>query len=163
MIKQTLKVIAKPNKDIFELPSNFHDLFFDSGKTAFNTIREPLLDELQFYPPELPNQRYVRTYRLRNGWTVTIKRINKTSFMIEVKNPTEYTSDVMGSLALSPSEAASFQSDIHQGRWQLATVVLQEQYTEFLQELNDVLADALKPYGTVVNLNRQFQFQIGSS
>ena len=162
-VKQTLKVIAKPDKSIFELPDEFHDLFFDSGKTAFNTKREPLLDELQYYPPELPNQRYVRTYRLRNGWTVTIKRLSKSKFMIEVKNDTDYATDVMGSLALSPSEAGRFQHDIHKGRWQLTTVVLQEQYTEFLQELNDVLTDALKDYGAVLNFNRQFEFQVGSS
>ena len=43
-----------------------------AGQVYVNPIRESLTDDIrpeaQIYPPERPNQRYVRTYRLQKGW-----------------------------------------------------------------------------------------------
>lgn len=135
--------------EIEGLVNDFPRIAFETGDESFKVIREPLLDTLRFYPPKLPNQRYVRTFKLRRGWKAFIQRIDSNRFAIVVSNDTDYTSFVVGTLAQTESVAASFQSAIHQGRWRLATTTVEEQFNEFLRVYDKKLSEKLSNLGIV--------------
>jgi hypothetical protein len=156
MIKQTLKTISRVDKDIEQFVKDFNRMSYELGETAFKSIREPLLDELKFYPPTLPNQKYIRTYRLRRGWKAGIKRLNGVTFALIVSNDVEYARFVVGSLAQAESAAASFQAAIHQGRWPLASKTVGYWYDAFLEELDDAFAKELSQFGTIRKTRRAF-------
>lgn len=156
MIKTTLKTISRPSKDISQFAKEYNKLAYEAGQEAFSAIREPLLDELKFYPPELPNQRYVRTYRLRRGWKAGVKRINGNTYSLVVSNDTEYTAFVVGSLAKTVSAAQRFQAAIHRGRWLLATETVQFWFNAYLEEIDKRFTDKFSDFGTVVNRQRAF-------
>ena len=132
-----------------ELVKDFPKIALETGREAFAVQREPLLDTLKFYPPELPNQKYIRTYRLRRGWKAYIEKINGNKFAFVVSNNTEYASMVVGSLAQAVSIAASFQADIHRGRWKLATTTVGLAFDDFLKEYDKQLSVKLSKYGKV--------------
>lgn len=48
------------------------------------------------YPPERPNQRYIRTFTLQRGWRRSPARRTGGAVEVDVSNPTEYAPDVMG-------------------------------------------------------------------
>lgn len=156
MIKQTLKTISKPDKDIAVFAKEYNKLAYEAGQSAFGAIREPLLDELKFYPPELPNQQYVRTYRLRRGWKAGIRRIKGNTYSLVISNDTEYAAMVVGSLAQAVSAAARFQHAIHQGRWPLAANTVKFWQDVYLEEIDKAFTDLMKPFGRVVNTRRAF-------
>ena len=150
MIQTTMKSNFTPFFDsLGKFAEDFPRIAFETGQTAFKKTREPLLDELRIYPPKLPNQKYIRTFKLRRGWKVFIQRINPKSFAIVVSNNVDYTSFVVGSLAIAESVADSFQADIHRGRWKLATITVQEQFHEFLIEYDKQLEKQLGQFGTI--------------
>lgn len=67
------------------------------------------------YPPELPNQRYVRTYRLRDGWLDRAPdvRLAGDTLLGILTNPTPYGPDVMGDT----------QEPIFQRRWRTVDTI----------------------------------------
>ena len=134
MIRTTIKTnFPSVIDDIVDFIDVFPDIAFKIGKESFEIIREPLLDTLRIYPPELPNQKYIRTFKLRRGWKAGIQRIDHNRFAIVVSNDVEYTSFVVGSLSEALALAVSFQADIHRGRWELATLTVQHQFDDFLR------------------------------
>lgn len=150
MIRQRFESTFEPFlKEYEQFARDFPKIAYETGQEVWNVKREPLLDTLQFYPPELPNQKYIRTYRLRRGWKAYIQRINPNSFAIVVSNDVEYTSFVVGSLAQAVSVAASFQADIHRGRWSLATTTVGMAFDDFLKAYDDKIASKLAKFGTV--------------
>lgn len=155
-VKTTLKTISTPDKDIVVFAKDFNRLIYELGTKAFRPIQSPLLDELQFYPPPLPNQRYVRTYRLRQGWKAGIRRLNGNTYAMVISNDVEYTQQVVGSLAQVESVAARFQDAIHRGRWPLATTTVKFWQEAFLELLEEKVASDLSHYGTVRNSRRAF-------
>jgi hypothetical protein len=68
--------------------------------------------EAQVYPARLPKQRYVRTYRLRRGWTVSPTRLEANGDIVtEILNDVPYAPKVHG------DSAGRGQARIHAGRW----------------------------------------------
>ncbi len=132
-----------------QLAKDFPKIALETGREAFGDIREPLLDTLRVYPPKLPNQKYVRTFKLRRGWKAFIQPISPNSFAVVVSNDTDYTSFVVGSLAQAVSTAAQFQADIHRGRWNLATTTVSIAFEDFLKAYDKRLASKLSKFGTV--------------
>lgn len=57
---------------------------------------DAIVTEAQDYPPELPNQRYVRTFKLRDSWRRMAAQRQGKSVTVNVSNPIEYGPDVMG-------------------------------------------------------------------
>lgn len=76
-----------------------------------------LQHEMQIYPPELPNQKYIRTFALRRGW-FTRETVQGGDLVGEVGNAVRYAPQV---------QEVEEQKPIHQGRWQTTRSVLQEQ------------------------------------
>jgi hypothetical protein len=59
------------------------------------------------YPPELPNQRYIRTWRMLHGWWWEREHTGKGEVVINVTNKMRYTKWV---------KDARYQANIHVGR-----------------------------------------------
>lgn len=61
-------------------------------------IGAPLVAQAQVYGPELPNQRYQRTYTLRDGWRDSQPQVTASgdSVTISHANPVAYAEDVQG-------------------------------------------------------------------
>lgn len=55
-----------------------------------------IVKEAQDYPPELPNQRYQRTYNLRDSWRRSQARRTGRSVIVDIDNAMEYGPAVMG-------------------------------------------------------------------
>ena len=155
-VRTTLKTISEPDKNLEHFVDDFTSIAQELGNKAFAKIREPLLDELKFYPPALPNSRYVRTYRLRRGWKAGIARLGTDRFGFVVSNDVEYTVFVVGSLAQAESAAARFQADVHKGRWLLATKTVKFWFEAYLEELEKEFANELSDFGTIRNVQRAF-------
>lgn len=148
-VRTKLLPVKNSDSDFQVLIDDIYGIAFDAGKEAYKVIQTPFLDELKFYPPERPNQKYVRTYKLRRGWKVSIKRIDANSFALVVSNATEYTSFVVGSLAQTESAAASFQAAVHRNRWELGFNIVQRWFESYLDEFNKAMANELKRFGKV--------------
>ena len=85
-----------------------------------NGFGDTVIDAVQVYPPELPNQRYRRTYALRGSWRK--RRAGPTTMHIESMN-VGYAPYVMGD---------GRQARIHQGRWNTDEQIAR-QYEPILQ------------------------------
>lgn len=88
-------------------------------------IKPLFLDELRYYPPKLPNQKYVRTYRLRDSFSVEYTIDNGVFTMVAKSTPPGgftaanwYAPYVVGVIDFR-SRAAAIEpiASIHAGRW----------------------------------------------
>jgi hypothetical protein len=81
-----------------------------AAQTGMEDAIKSMADILADYPPELPNQRYVRTNALHEGWVDTEPVFKPIASGIEgsLHNPVEYTPEVEGDAT---------QADVHKGRW----------------------------------------------
>jgi len=156
VIRSKFEVQTKPIDALVDYTKNYRDLVQEYGQDAFKQIEPHLLDELRFYPPPLPNQRYVRTYRLRGGWKAGIIQIGSDKFAMVISNDTEYAAMVVGSLAQSESVAANFQRSIHKNRWPLATLTVKFWQEAFLEILLETMVDDMNRLGTIKNKTRAF-------
>lgn len=69
---------------------------FQGFDSEFEAEGDEIVREAQIYPPEKPNQRYVRTFDLQGAWRRgDAARRGRTIEMV-VANAMEYASDVMG-------------------------------------------------------------------
>lgn len=72
-----------------------------------DAVRDAALPTLRIYPPELPNQRYVRTEELKHGW-----QANAAGTVITLDNPVDHA---------IPVYSDTDQAAIHRGRWKTLT------------------------------------------
>jgi hypothetical protein len=154
MIRQRVQTTFIQDTPFGKLPKAWPSIVFEIGKESFEEIRDPMLSELQFYPPKLPNQKYIRTYKLKQGWKVGYSKINANTFAVTVSNDTDYTSFVVGSLDINLSEAVKFQASIHRNRWPLASKTVGTRFDDFVQRLDEKLNDKLSTIGTVIVKSR---------
>jgi hypothetical protein len=155
MIRTTVKQNTRALDELDAFMDDFARLASDIGERAFNRIQEPLLDELRYYPAPRPNQKYVRTFRLRDGWTVDYKRASG-GFEIVVGNRTPYTKFVVGSLAQARAAAASFQAWMHKGRWPLAVETVNFWLEAFSEEFRAEFNQELAAFGSASSSRRGF-------
>lgn len=155
-VKMTLKTISEPDNDLLHFVDDFTSIAQDIGQETFRDIENNLLDELKFYPPPPPNNRYVRTYRLRAGWKAGITRISNDRFALVVSNDTEYTAFVVGSLAQALSVAARFQADVHKNRWRLASETVAFWFDAYLEKVDAGFKTELSKFGRIRNTRRAF-------
>jgi hypothetical protein len=88
------------------------------------TLRSALVGALQVvrenakqYPSTLPNQQYIRTYVLRDGWQYSEPQIHGQSISGDVYNDVPYAPDVMG---------AGTQEPFFAGRWRDTDMIASE-------------------------------------
>lgn len=88
----------------------------DIYRRPMQDVMQMLREDAQSYPPELPNQRYIRTFTLRRGWFA--RAIDQGDTLLgEVGNNVRYGPQVMDRFDQKP---------IHQGRWQTTRDILTE-------------------------------------
>lgn len=80
-----------------------------------------IVAKTQGYPPPLPNQKYVRTYKLFGGW----KRRKMTPTAVKIWNIMPYGEAVQGYK----------QAEIHQGRWKVLYDVAKREAEILLDKL----------------------------
>ena len=88
------------------------------------TVRGALIGALQVvrenakeYPRPLPNQQYIRTYVLKDGWQYSEPQIHGQSISGDVYNDVPYAPDVMG---------AGTQEPFFAGRWRDTDMIAEE-------------------------------------
>ena len=84
------------------------------------------METIKVYPPERPNQVYVRTYRLKGGWFVM-----DVGNGYRLQNYVFYTSDVVGN-AYGLGQGYWFV-----GRWKLVRDVVDAEVRKLPQEIDD--------------------------
>lgn len=156
MISAKLQINTRVLDDLEVFMDDYVPMVSDAGARAYDRIREPLLDELRYYPRPRPNQRYVRTMRLRDGWEVSYQR-STGGFEVIVRNDAPYAKFVVGSLAQARAAAASFQAWMHKGRWPLATETVEFWLEAFKEELqNEIRQEGLDRFGSTRSRQRAF-------
>jgi len=85
----------------------------DGVEAALNDEADLLVADEQQYPPELPNQQYVRTFNLRNQTRRQPAKRSGTAFEVTIESGADYASEVVGA-----RQRAAFV-----GRWRLFKVV----------------------------------------
>jgi len=86
--------------------------------------------EAQRYPPELPNQKYIRTFKLFEGW----RRASMGPLKMRIFNPVPYGIYVQGRDTPFRSEPAT-QAEIHQGRWPVLFKVAEKHLDALIHKL----------------------------
>lgn len=82
---------------------------------------------MQTYPPERPNQRYIRTYTLQAGWTIEASG----SIGYRIRNQVGYTEYVVG------SAYGTGQAPVHVGRWQILRDVVEEEVSSLPNDIDE--------------------------
>lgn len=156
MISTKLQTNTRILDDLEAFMDDYSRMVSEAGERAYDRIRDPLLDELRYYPAPRPNQRYVRTMRLRDGWEVSFQRASG-GFQVIVSNDVPYAKFVVGSLAQARAAAASFQAWMHKGRWPLATETVAFWLEAFREELADeIRKEGLDRFGSTRSRQRGF-------
>lgn len=89
-----------------------------------------LITDARTYPPELPNQRYVRTGDLGDGWRRQVVSSSPTLIALDVFNPVPYGPYVMG----ADDQTAPFV-----GRWSTIEALAQDAEDRIAAMLEDGL------------------------
>jgi hypothetical protein len=161
MIRSHWKIDTKVLDGISNYAARFDERAFEIGQRAYEKLADDVLDELQIYPPPPPNSKYVRTYRLRNGWRIGI--IPATGgFTIEILNDAtdkrgvEYSKYVVGSLAQARTTALKAQAWMHKGRWPLAADTINAWFELFMEEYLAEFQRDLANFGSTSSSRRAF-------
>jgi hypothetical protein len=88
-------------------------------KKALKVTADEIAAELVLsYPPELPDQKYRRTFTLMNSWEVgKVEESASGSISVEIKNTATDTSDGEERPYAVFVQDEEFQVEIHQERW----------------------------------------------
>ena len=155
MIRSRIKTDTRVLSGLSNYAARFDQRVYEAAERSYNKLADEFMDDIRQYPPPPPNSEYERTFDLRNGWTLGIRR-EAGSFVIELFNKVAYVKYVMGSLAQALSVAASFQARVHQGRWRLASEIFAAFRDLVLEDFNIELAQELTAYGTVTTSQRAY-------
>lgn len=155
VITQAWLVSTDPLDDLIYLANSFGQIGYDIFQQTAAEIEPFLLEELRHYPPVPPGSKYVRTFKLREGWAVRIGQVGVTQFRFDVYNRTHYSAWVVGSLAQNRAIAESFQREFHRANgWQLATDTVTFWFQAFLELYQEKFDGVLAGYGTLKTKRR---------
>jgi hypothetical protein len=91
-------------------------------------------EDARDYPPELPNQRYRRTFRLRGGWSHRVQRL---------PNGVQALTTNRGVLYNIWVQNEGQQAAIHRGRWQTDQQILDNRTPGILQNFDEAVQEAI--------------------
>lgn len=80
-------------------------------------VGDATLPKLRIYPPEVPNQRYLRKYKFRDSWKRRDAKRTGSEIEVDLDNPTSY----------GPYLVGDDQAPAHRGRWWKLRTVAEEQ------------------------------------
>lgn len=124
-------------------------IFKEVAEETFNEIRGQMLEALRYYPPVPAGSTYVRTFRLKRGFQLTLE-IAGSSVAVVVRNPTPYTRYVVGTLTTVDAAARATQRAFHARNGWIVTLVTTrfwfDQYKDaFIEAFIDaIIADVRK-------------------
>jgi hypothetical protein len=95
-----------------------------ADRTRRNRIRA------QIYPPPLPRQRYVRTYKLRGGWSDRVQRSSSGIQGIASNRGVPYAPAVQG---------YGTQEAIHRGRWETDQQILDAETPGIVEDMTRIV------------------------
>ena len=96
------------------------------GREQIYRTEQAIVRRMKIYPPPPATSRYVRTYQLQHGWTITSRADGYT-----ISNTTPYTKYVVG------NAYGQEQAWMHQGRWQLLRDVSDQEVAKLPQEIDN--------------------------
>lgn len=155
-VRQTWTFNTQPIDGLVHFIDSIDQIAYDIFAQSAAEIEAPLLDELRTYPPVPADSKYVRTFKLRDGWRIEIAQAGSGQFIFRVTNDVEYTQFVVGSLALANAAASRFQRDFHANNgWQLASPTIQFWFEAFLEEFQGRFLRELGQFGTITGSTRR--------
>jgi len=89
----------------------------------------------QVYPPTLPNQRYVRTFRLQRGWADNVQRVSNGLIATASNRNVAYNIWVQGH---------GTQAAIHRNRWETNRQILDAETPAIVRAFNDEIQRIIK-------------------
>jgi hypothetical protein len=92
-------------------------------------------ERAQVYPPMLPNQRYVRTFKLRRGWADNVERVQSGLVARATNRNVPYNIYVQGH---------GTQAGIHRNRWETNKQILERETPAIVRAFDDEITKALK-------------------
>jgi hypothetical protein len=155
MIRSKWKTDTRVLDDLATFAGDFDRIAADIGEEVFREMEGELLYELQDYPPPIANSDYVRTMTLKNGWVISFGR-QAGQFFIGIENDTSYSKYVVGSLAQARAAAASFQAEVHKGRWVLARDTIDSWFEDWMQRYSARFAKELSMFGKTTTSRRAY-------
>lgn len=118
-------------------------IFADTANEVFNEIRAQMLEALQFYPPVPAGSTYVRTFRLRRGWELTLE-VSGSAVYVVVKNATPYTRWVVGALTTVDAAARATQRAFHaRNGWPIALNTTRFWFDQFKDAFIEAFTEAI--------------------
>jgi hypothetical protein len=95
------------------------------GREQIYRTQQAIVRRMKIYPPPPPTSRYVRTFALQHGWTITSRQDGYTT-----SNATPYTKYVVG------TAYGTEQAWMHVGRWLLLRDVSDEEVGKLPAEID---------------------------
>ena len=117
----------------------------DIPKVSIERVGESadsIIEIMKKYPRKLPNQKYVRTYKLQNSWKK--KKLTGFGFAIEadpVQKGRHYGKYVVG------NSYGEEQAGIHAGRWKLFYEVVMKEGDKLVKNIDRAIKGAIKARG----------------
>src|SRR5689334_4259146 len=106
------------------------------GRLQIYQTEQAIVRRMKVYPPERPNQTYIRTGTLGGGWSITSRIDGYT-----ISNSTPYTKYVVG------NAYGLEQAWMHQGRWNLLRDVSDEEVGKLPAAIEDNISQVARRVG----------------
>jgi hypothetical protein len=98
-------------------------------------VASRVIVKLKEYPPELDNQRYVRTFKLGSSWRASQSSFTSAGMTLSITN---FVVDRRGKRYASFVQGLD-QRPIHEGRWLRVNDAMQEENTEYRRGIKSIL------------------------
>lgn len=113
------------------------ELRLDALRQTVADVLDEIAKDAAVYPPELPNQRYVRTFKLRDGWLEGDRdvRLSGDTLTAALTNGVGYADEVMG----------DDQKAVFQDRWRTVDDLVdawEDRVADRIDDALDQLVDA---------------------
>jgi len=109
--------------------TNFFKRFVKTTEETINDGLDDVVEVMQDYPPELPDQKYVRTYSFRDAWNVSYSQSAFTIKNFVQQKGVNYAGYVVG------NAIGERQAGIHAGRWKVFRKVFDSMFDKLPQRI----------------------------
>lgn len=125
------------------------------GRKVIYDTQKAIVKEMRVYPAERRNQKYVRTFRFRDGWTVT-KISSGMGYAIENKTP--YGGYVVGN-AVGGGQAWMHVSTDQGKRWSLLRDVVNKHLSGLDKKIIELVRVSAKKIGFKVSAKNEVGYK----
>lgn len=148
-IKPTITIKSNARDKTGKLIKGVNRAAEKTANAALKEIAERVVEDMKVYPDKLPNQKYVRTFTLKNSWKISGAKnryqiSNSARQRIGKKKPhwgKRYATYVVG------NAKGKEQAQIHQGRWRVFYDVVKSYMEAFRFHFDDKIKSYLGAEG----------------